>query len=171
MNAPDDDAGPPSGRLAPKPPSASQVDTRQIVLPNDTNTHGNVLGGQVLHQMDLACAMAAIRHCRRPVVTASMDHVEFHSPIPEGHFMILKASVNCTGRTSMEVGVKVLGEHPLTGEVTHTSSAYLTFVALDEGGRPAAVPEVVPETETERRRCEEGLERTKRRRERRKSEG
>ena len=105
---------------------------RELVLPNDTNSHGNVLGGKVLHLMDLACAMVAMRHCRRPVVTAAMDNVEFLAPIPGGHFMILKAMVNYTGRSSMEIGVRVEGEDPRTGDITHTSSAYLSFVALDD---------------------------------------
>ncbi len=151
-----------------KNPSESQIETRELIIPNDTNTHGNVLGGKVLYAMDLVCAMAAMRHCRRPVVTATMDHVEFLSPIPEGHFMIMKASVNCTGRTSMEVGVKVLSEHPRKGEITHTSSAYLTFVALDDQGNPAVVPPIEPVTEEEKRRFVEGQERTEERHQRRK---
>lgn len=156
--------------LPAKKPAESQVETRELVLPNDTNTHGNVLGGKVLHSMDLVAAMTAMRHCRRPVVTASMDQVEFHHPIPEGHFMSMKASVNCTGRTSMEIGVKVLGEHPMTGEVQHTSSAYLTFVALDETGKPTPVPPIDPQTDAQRRRLEKGLARTAERRARRKLE-
>ncbi len=155
--------------LPAKKPAESQVETRELILPNDTNTHGNVLGGKVLHGMDIVCAMTAMRHCRRPVVTAAMDHVEFHHAIPEGHFMTMKASVNTTGRTSMEIGVKVLGEHPMTGEVRHTSSAYLTFVALDEKGKPAPVPPIDPQTDAQRRRFEQGRERTKERRARRKS--
>jgi len=162
-------AGEPRGRVpAGRHPADSRIETREIILPNDTNTHGNVLGGKVLHTMDLVAAMAAMSHCRRPVVTAAMDHVEFHSPIPEGHFMITLAQVNATGRTSMEVGVKVLGEHPLTGERAHTSSAYLTFVALDAGGRPADVPQLEPTTDEERRRAAEGRARMEARKERRK---
>lgn len=160
---------PPEKTRAAKKPSESQIETRELVLPNDTNTHGNVLGGKVLHVMDIVCAMAAIRHCRRPVVTAAMDHVEFHHSIPEGHFMIMKASVNSTGRSSMEIGVKVMGEHPMTGEVTHTSSAYLTFVALGEDGKPTSVPPVDPQSEDEKRRCRQGVQRTEQRRARRKS--
>ncbi len=155
--------------LPAKKPAESQVETRELVLPNDTNTHGNVLGGKVLHGMDIVAAMTAMRHCRRPVVTAAMDHVEFHHPIPEGHFMAMKASVNCTGRTSMEIGVRVLGEHPMTGEVRHTSSAYLTFVALDENGKPAPVPPIDPQTDAQRRRQKKGLARTAERRARRKA--
>jgi len=162
-------AGEPRGRVpAGRHPNDSRIETREIILPNDTNTHGNVLGGKVLHTMDLVAAMAAMSHCRRPVVTAAMDHVEFLSPIPEGHFMITMAQVNATGRTSMEVGVKVLGEHPLTGERAHTSSAYLTFVALDTVGRPAEIPQLEPTTDEERRRAEEGKQRMAARKARRK---
>jgi acyl-CoA hydrolase len=150
-----------------KAPAESSIESRELILPNDTNTHGNVLGGKVLHVMDLACAMSAMRHCRRPVVTVAMDHVEFLSPIPEGHFMTVLCQVNTTGRTSMEIGVKVCGEHPLTGEVTHTSSAYLTFVALDGKGCPMAVPGIEPTTDAERRRYEEGQARLQQRRDRR----
>ena len=158
-----------SESLAPRKPEESIVETRELVLPNDTNTHGNVLGGKVLHGMDLVCAMTAMRHCRRPVVTAAMDHVEFHNAIPEGHFMCMKSSVTSTGRTSMEIGVKVFGEHPLTGVITHTSSAYLTFVALADDGKPAPVPEVDPQNEDEERRLREGIARMEARRARRKS--
>ena len=136
-----------------KTPADSRVEMRELVLPNDTNTHGNVLGGHVLHLMDIAAAMAAMRHCRRPVVTASMDRVEFLSPAPEGFFLIVKASVNYAGRTSMEVGTKVLSECPLTGDIQHTSSAYLTFVALNNDGKPTPVPALTPETDEDRRRC------------------
>lgn len=148
-----------------KTPSESAVEMRELVLPNDTNSHGNVLGGKVLHLMDLACAMVAMRHCRRPVVTAAMDNVEFLAPIPGGHFMILKAMVNHTGRTSMEIGVRVEGENPLTGDIIHTSSAYLTFVGLDEGKKPAEVPAVTPGTEDEKRRYAEAEKRVVHRRE------
>jgi acyl-CoA hydrolase len=136
--------------------SESKVEMIELVLPNDTNTFGNILGGRVMHLMDMACAMAAIRHARHQVVTVSVDRLDFRNPIPLGNMMILKASVNYVGRTSMEVGVKVLSENPLTGEQQHTSSAYLTFVALDEKGKPAEIPPLIPETEEEKRRYEEG---------------
>mgnify|MGYP002045155795 FL=1 len=134
---------------------------RELVLPNDTNSHGNVLGGKVLHLMDLACAMVAMRHCRRPVVTAAMDNVEFLAPIPGGHFMILKAMVNYTGRSSMEIGVRVEGEDPRTGDITHTSSAYLSFVALDDLKNPVEVPELIPSSEEEKRRFQEAAQRAR----------
>ncbi len=142
-----------------KSPVDSAVEMREMVLPNDTNSHGNVLGGKVLHLMDLACAMVAMRHCRRPVVTAAMDNVEFLAPIPGGHFMILKALINHTGRSSMEIGVRVEGEDPRTGDITHTSSAYLTFVALDDLKNPVEVPELIPTTKEEERRFQEACER------------
>ena len=126
----------------------------EIVLPNDANVLGNVLGGHVMHLMDMCAAMAAMRHCRKVVVTASVDHLSFHHPVKVGQLMILRASVNYADHTSMEVGVRIEAEHPLTGEKWHTSSAYLTFVALDEEGRPTPVPKVVPATEEERRRYE-----------------
>jgi acyl-CoA hydrolase len=147
-----------------KTPTESAVEMRELVLPNDTNSHGNVLGGKVLHLMDLACAMVAMRHCRRPVVTAAMDNVEFLAPIPGGHFMILKAMINHTGRTSMEIGVRVEGEDPRTGDIIHTSSAYLTFVGLDDRKRPVEVPGMVPGSDDEKRRYAEAVERVNHRR-------
>ena len=147
-----------------KSPADSLVEMRELVLPTDTNTHGNALGGRVLHLMDIACAMAAMRHCRRPVVTASIDQVQFLSPAPEGHFLILKASVNFAGRTSMEVGVKVLSESPLTGTIMHTASAYLTFVALDEHKRPTPVPGLWPQSDDEMRRHKKAAQRVEARR-------
>jgi acyl-CoA hydrolase len=144
---------------AAKPVRASQVEMSELVLPQDTNTLGNVLGGYVMHRMDQAAAMAAVRHCRRPCVTASVDKLDFKSPIKLGYFMHLKASVNAAFRSSMEVGVRVESEHPLTGERRHTSSAYFTFVALDDHGQPTSVPPVQPEDEEEQRRFAEAQER------------
>jgi acyl-CoA hydrolase len=129
--------------------NASHIHMMEIVMPNDASPSGNILGGRVMHLIDVAAAMAAMRHCRRPVVTASVDRLDFRAPIHVGEFIILRANVNYVGRTSMEVGVKVLGEHPLTGEQRHTSTAYLTFVALGPDGRPTEVPTIVPETAEE----------------------
>ena len=134
------------------PVSKSQVVMHEMVLPNDTNSLGSVLGGHVMHLMDICAAMTAMRHCRKAVVTAAVDHLSFHHPVNVGEIMILKASVNYADHTSMEVGVRIDAENPLTGDQRHTSSAYLTFVALDEGGRPTPVPKVVPESESEQRR-------------------
>lgn len=147
----------------PNPPelavAQSQVVMHEMVLPNDTNSLGTVLGGHVMHLMDICAAMTAMRHCRRAVVTAAVDHLSFHHPVNVGEIMILKASVNYADRTSMEVGVRIDAENPLTGEQRHTSSAYLTFVALDEERRPTPVPKVVPETEDEHRRYRRAQER------------
>jgi acyl-CoA hydrolase len=139
-----------------KPVSASKVDMVEIALPSDANPLGNVHGGYVMHLLDVAGAIAAMRHCRRPVVTVSVDRLSFLSPIKVGHFIQLKASVNFTGKTSMEVGVKVSSENPITGEERHTSSAYLTFVALDDHGQPTRIPPVIPQTREEKRRYKGG---------------
>jgi acyl-CoA hydrolase len=128
----------------------------ELVLPNDANTLGNILGGKVMHLVDIAAAIAAHRHCRRQVVTASMDRIDFLHPVKVGELIILKASVNFAARTSMEVGVKVLSEDLKTGVQRQTASAYSTFVALDEAGRPAPVPPLLPETDEDRRRLAEG---------------
>jgi len=137
-----------------KPVRASQSEYSELALPNDANMLGNLLGGKVMHLVDLAGAIAAIRHARTTVVTASIDHMNFLHPIHIGQLVRLQASVNRTFRTSMEVGVKVSMEDMKTGEIKHTSSAYLTFVALDESGARIAVPPVIPESEEEKRRFE-----------------
>jgi acyl-CoA hydrolase len=127
----------------------------ELVLPNDANPLGAILGGKVMHLIDMAAAIAAQRHCRRPVVTASIDRVDFHHQVRVGQLMILQASVNHAAQTSMEVGVKVHSEDPQTGDRLHTASAYATFVALGPSGRPTPVPPVRPETEEEGRRFRE----------------
>ena len=131
----------------------------ELALPNDANGHGNVLGGKVMHLVDVAGAMAAMRHARRAVVTASVDSLHFHHPVHISELMILRSSVNRVFRTSMEVGVRVETENLMTGKRLHTCSAYLTFVALDEDGKTAAIPAVIPETEDEQRRFREAGER------------
>jgi acyl-CoA hydrolase len=130
-----------------------------FALPNDANNLGNVLGGKVMHLVDIAAALAAARHARCPVVTASVDSMNFLHPIHMGQLILLRSSVNRVFRTSMEVGVRVEVEDLLSGEVKHTSSAYLTFVALGREGTPCQVPPVIPETETEKRRYQEAGER------------
>jgi acyl-CoA hydrolase len=139
--------------------SDSRSEYYEICLPNDTNTLGNMLGGHVMHLVDLCGAIAAIRHARCPVVTASVDQMTFLHPIQLGELVRLKSQVNRVFRTSMEVGVKVWVENLQTGTIKHTSSAYLTFVAVDEKGKRVAVPPVVPETDEERRRFEEAADR------------
>jgi acyl-CoA hydrolase len=131
----------------------------ELALPNDTNALGTLLGGKVMHLVDLAGAMAAMRHARAVVVTASVDYMTFLHPIQVGQLVILRSSVNRVFRTSMEVGVKVFVEDLLTGELCHTSSAYLTFVAIDQNRRSIPIPPVIPETEDEKRRYEQAARR------------
>jgi acyl-CoA hydrolase len=138
-----------------KPVRDSQSEYVELALPNDANALGNVLGGKVMHLVDLAGALAAMRHARRAVVTASIDHMNFLHPVHIGQWITLKSSVNRVFRTSMEVGVKVLVEDVRTGERHHTSSAYLTFVALDETGKRVEIPQAIPESAEEMRRYEE----------------
>jgi acyl-CoA hydrolase len=139
--------------------SESISEYSEFALPNDANTLGNVLGGKVMHLVDLAAALAAVRHSRCSVVTASVDHMNFLHQIHIGQLIVLRSSVNRVFRTSMEVGVRVEVENLASGEIRHTSSAYLTFVAIDKTGNRVAVPQVIPETEEEKRRYEEAGER------------
>ena len=127
----------------------------EFALPNDANTLGNVLGGKVMHLVDLAAALAAVRHSRCTVVTASVDHMDFIHPVKIGQWVRLRSSVNRAFRTSMEVGVKVWVEDLIKGGTQHVSSAFLTFVAIDAAGRGVPVPPVIAETEDEKRRYEE----------------
>ena len=145
----------------------SQVEMTQLVLPNDTNQLGNLLGGQLMHWIDLAGAIAAARHSRRVCVTASVDELNFIHPIKQGEVVILRASVNRVFRTSMEVGVKVLSENLLTGKVQHANTAYLTFVSIDDSGQPVASPPLRPEGDEEQRRHEDALRRREERLKRR----
>ena len=124
----------------------------QLVLPEHTNARGTIFGGQVAAWIDICAAIASQRFCRKAVVTVSIDQLEFLHPIHRGHIAIFRASVNAAWTRSMEVGVRVEGEDPLTGLRTHTASAYLTFVALDEHDRPTAVPRLMPEDDVERAR-------------------
>lgn len=142
-----------------RPVRESASEYSEFALPNDANTLGDLLGGRVMHLVDLAGALAAVRHSRRPVVTASVDHLTFLHPVRIGQLLVLKSSVNRAFRTSMEVGVRVTVEDLKTGELRHTSSAYLTFVALDDDGKPVGVPPVIPETDEEKRRYQEAGER------------
>lgn len=138
-----------------KPVSESSVEMTEIVLPNDANVLGNILGGKVMHLIDIACAIAAHRHCRKPVVTVSMDYLDFKHPIKVGELIIIKSAVNRVFKSSMECGAKVFSENLETGEQKHTSTAYLTFVALDKNRKPVHVDPVLPETEDEQRRWRE----------------
>ena len=142
-----------------KPVRESQAEMTEVVLPNDTNQLGGMLGGRLMHLMDIAAAIAGHRHSRGYVVTASVDHLTFRHPIRMSELVVLKSSVNRVWNTSMEIGVKVFAEEVLTGRRTHTCSAYLTFVALDEHGNRKPIPPVIPETEEEQRRYREAEER------------
>ena len=142
-------------KLEPRPVRESQSEMTEIVLPNDANPLGSLLGGRLMHWIDLAGAMAAHRHSRHYVVTASMDHVDFLTPVRVGDLVLLQSSVNRAFRTSMEVGVKVLVENYIKDTHKHVASALLTFVAVDRDGRSLPVPPVIPETEDEKRRYEE----------------
>ncbi|HKQ86687.1 MAG TPA: acyl-CoA thioesterase [Candidatus Acidoferrales bacterium] len=144
---------------AAKPVSASRSELIEAVLPNDANVLGTMLGGRVMHLIDIAGALAATRHSNSYVVTASVDYLDFRFPIQVGEFIVLRASVNRVFHSSMEVGVKVFAENPLTGQQRHTSTAYVTFVALDANRQPHPAPEVIPETEEEKRRYREAGER------------
>ena len=147
----------------------SQVTMHELVLPNDTNNLGNVLGGRVMHLMDMCAAMSAYKHARSHVVTASVDNMNFLAPAKKGFILILRSSVNYVSNSSMEVGVKIHSENPFTGEIKHTASAYLTFVSLNADGKPTEVPDIIPETDVEIRRYKEGKERTLERKEELKS--
>ncbi len=150
-------------RNTPRTMRESEVEMTELVLPNDANTLGNALGGRVMHWIDIAAALAAARHCRRQVVTASVDRVDFLHPVRVGQVICVRARVNHVSRTSMEVGVKAESENLLTGERRHTASAYTTFVALDDLGHPTPVPPLELETDEDRRRFEEGKARREQR--------
>ena len=152
-----------SNRRSGKPVSASTSEIVEAVLPNDANPLGKMLGGRVMHLIDIAGALAATRHSNSHVVTASVDYMDFRSSIDVGEWIVLKSSVNRVFRTSMEVGVKVFAENVLTGERKHTSSAYLTFVAIDLNREPHPVPPLILETVGDQRRYDEAGERRRRR--------
>jgi acyl-CoA hydrolase len=148
----------------------SQHETSEIMMPGHANNLGHVFGGVVLGLMDKTAAVAAIRHARASCVTASIDRVDFREPIHLGDLVVLKASVNYVGRTSMEIGVRVEAEDLQTGLRRHTNSCYLTFVAVDRNGRPIEVPDLRPETPDEMRRYQAAVERRRRRLEEREQE-
>jgi acyl-CoA hydrolase len=139
-----------------KPVSASRSEMTEIVLPAQTNPLGKLLGGHVMHLVDMAAAMAAHRHSNSYVVTASVDYIDFRNPVNLGEIVILKSQVNRVFHTSLEVGVEVFSENALTGEKKHTTSAFVTFVAIDQHTRkPKPVPPLIVRTEEEKRRFEE----------------
>jgi len=153
--------------LMPRPVRDSQSEMTEIVLPNDANPLATLLGGRLIHWIDLAGAMAAHRHARSHVVTASVDHIDFLVPVRVGDLVILRSSVNRVFQTSMEAGVKVFVENYIADTAHHVASAYLTFVAIDAVGNHLKIPAVVPETEDQQRRYEDaGRRREVRRNER-----
>jgi uncharacterized protein (TIGR00369 family) len=145
----------------------SQVTLHHFMLPQHANPLGNVHGGVIMRLVDEAAGLCAMRHAQRPAVTIAIDSMTFYSPVRVGELVTLNASLNWVGHTSMEVGVRVVAENPLIGERTHTNSAYLVFVALDDGGQPVKVPPLILETDEERRRWTEAEARQQRRLEQR----
>ncbi len=145
--------------LTPKRVSDSQTTLAVAMNPADANPLGDVHGGVIMKLLDEAGGLCAIRHARRPTVTVAVDSITFLSPVRVGELVTLRGSVNWVGRTSIEVGVRVEAENVLTGEVTHTNSAYAVYVALDDEGKPTPVPPLLIETERERRHWEEGAHR------------
>ena len=139
--------------------SDSQVTISQVMLPTDANAHGNVHGGMIMKLVDDAGAIVATRHSRSIVVTVAVDSITFLSPIYVGNLVTFTAALSYVGRTSMEVEVLVEAEDPLTGEKTHTNTAYLVYVALDKDGQPSQVPPLILETEKERERIDRGKKR------------
>jgi uncharacterized protein (TIGR00369 family) len=146
-----------------KPIRASRITLSQLMHPEHANLLGNVHGGWIMKLVDEAGALACMRHSQRKVVTVAIDSMVFRQPIRIGDLVIINAEVSYTGRTSMEAEVQVLAENPITGERTHTNTAYLVYVALDDEGRPTSVPQLKVETEEEKRRMEKAKERQQRR--------
>lgn len=137
----------------------SVVTMTELVLPHHTNQLGNLLGGQLMHWIDICAALASSKHSQRVCVTASVDNIDFHHPIKLGNVVTLVASVNRVFNTSMEVGVKVFTENYIEGRKYHTNSAYLTFVSVDKDVKPVKTIEIIPESDEEKRRYKEALER------------
>jgi len=146
-------------RHALKSVQLSQVEMIELVLPNDTNRLGNLLGGRLMHWIDIAAAIAASRHTNRVCVTAAVDELHFHHPVKQGEVVVLQASVNRVFRTSLEVGVRVTKENPLTGERKLTNTAYLTFVAIDSQGKPVEANLVRPVKSIEKKRYRDAARR------------
>jgi acyl-CoA hydrolase len=144
-----------SEALTPKTVRNSAVEMTEIVLPSHTNALGSIFGGQLMAWIDIAGAIASSRHARGVCVTASIDALQFVAPIKLGQYVRIRACVNYTGHTSMEVGARLEAEDPFTGACVHVATAYMTFVAIDDQGRPRPVPQVVPETAEEKRRYQD----------------
>lgn len=141
--------------------SDSAIVTFRLMMPTDANIMGNVFGGSIMKYADEVAAMVAFRHAEKNCVTASIERMNFYEPVYVGNILILKASVNYVGNTSMEIGVRIEAQDLKTGKIVHTGSCYITYVALDEKGRPTPIPKIVPETPEEIRRYNEALRRRK----------
>jgi acyl-CoA hydrolase len=150
-------------KLRPKPVEASRISIAQLMQPEHANNHGNVHGGWIMKLVDEAGALACMRHAQRRVVTVVMDSLVFRQPIRIGDLVILNAELTYAGRTSMEAEVHVLAENPFTGERTHTNTAYLVYVGLDDEGNPAPVPPLLAETEEEKARVKQAKARQRHR--------
>lgn len=151
-----------------KTTSESRTVMTDLVLPPETNNHGTIFGGQVMSYIDRIASITAIRHCRRPVVTASFDSMDFLAPIKLGEAIMLVAYVTWTHKTSMEIFVKIQSENLMTGERKMTGTSYLSFVALGEDGKPTDVPQIIPETDEEMRQFQSARERYEARKQRKK---
>jgi uncharacterized protein (TIGR00369 family) len=147
----------------PKPIRSSRVTISQLMHPEHANLLGNIHGGWIMKLVDEAGALSCMRHAQRKVVTVAIDSMVFRQPIRIGDLIIINAEVSYVGRTSMEAEVDVLAENPITGERTHTNTAYLVYVAVDDNGRPTTVRALIAETEDEKRRMEKAQERQERR--------
>jgi uncharacterized protein (TIGR00369 family) len=152
-----------SDKITPKPISASRITLSQLMHPEHANLLGNVHGGWIMKLVDEAGALACMRHAQKKVVTVAIDSMTFREPIRIGDLVILNAEVAYTGRTSMEAEVHVIAENPVSGEQTHTNTAYLVYVALDDKGKPSPVPPLLAETEDDKRKMTDALERQERR--------
>ena len=148
-----------------KSPAESAVSTRYLVMPEQANPHGTAFGGAIIAWIDMVAAMTAERHASREVVTVNIDSISFRQPIYVGDHVVLEASVNYVGRTSMEIGVQVSRQNPVTNESIMATTAHLTFVALDENKKPIVVAPIIPETDDEKRRYENAKIRVKTRKE------
>jgi len=148
-------------KLRAKRASDSALTTVRLMMPTDANLLGNVFGGAIMRYMDEVAAIVAWRHAGKNAVTASIDRMNFYAPVYVGNVLILKASVNYVGRTSMEIGVRIEAHDPGTGKTTQTGSCYLTYVALDKRGRPSPIPPLLPVTPAEKKRFKQALARRK----------
>ena len=144
-------------------PSETRCESQHIIMPSQSNALGTVFGGQIMAWIDICAAISAQRFARATVVTVAMDQLMFRAPIRHGEIAVLTSQVNWAGNSSMEIGVRVEGEEPTTGARTHTSTAYLTFVALDENGDKLQLPTLTPQTDEEKQRWLDAQERRKHR--------